>query len=205
MPLHWLLAGGSAQVVAAFIGWTDGDESSTSVAALPVGTAIGDLIIVTYYTSRSMSGGGGAWTDVSFGNVKFSYRVAIAADLSTPITFSGNTPYIVGVWRGPTRVSAARSTISDSGSNSYNMPGFVKSADCLALFGVGSGQTSAVYFRIFTATNGRFDNARTRPTSGIGFGAGSTTNLNHYPDSALIPIDLDAVTDADARVYELLP
>lgn len=205
MPLHWLLAGGSAQVVAAFIGWTDGDESSTSVAALPVGTAIGDLIIVTYYTSRSMSGGGGVWTDASFGNFKFSYRVAIAADLSNPITFSGNTPYIVGVWRGPTRVSAARSTISDSGSSSYNMPGFVKSADCLALFGAGSGATSPVYFRLTAVTNGRFDNARTRPTSGIGFGTASTTNLTHYPDSAVIPIDLDAVTDVGACVYELLP
>lgn len=205
MSLHWMLAGGGQTLASQFIGWTDGPESATNVAALPAGTAIGDLIIITFYSGRNISGGGGAWTTETFGNVRFAYRVALAADFVTPIIFSSNTPYIVGAWRGPARLSAARSTISSSGANSYNMPGFTKSPDCIGLFAAGSASASSVYFRIWTITNGRFDNVRTRPTSGIGFGTGSTTNLSHYPDGAMIPLDLDVVSDIDARVYELLP
>lgn len=190
--------------VAEFIGFASGSEDATQVNAFPAGTRVGDFVIIEFFISRSISGGAGSWATQSFGNTRIAYRQLLADDLTDPITFSGPTPYIVGVWRGPI---ALNTTPVRDASWSYEfswetevLPGYTPGSDVIAIVGVGNQSGSALYFS--GGAFGPFDNQREQPTSGIGYGMGSITDMGGYSGEDF-NINTDAPGSANARIYEL--
>lgn len=146
MPLHWLLAGGAMQIDAQYVGSASHNEFSSGVP-LPIGVAVGDLCVITFITSRTMSGGSGTgWTTftTNSGQVKVSWKRLEAADISVPMVLNDVAPVTVMVWRGPTSLSAQRTSGSGAAPSSptvgsFTMTGFTKSVQCLGLVGFALG------------------------------------------------------------------
>lgn len=140
MPLHWLLAGGAMQIDAQYVGSSSHNEFSAGVP-LPIGVAVGDLCVVSYHAPRTLSGGAGSgWTTFTTdgANVKVSWKRLQAGDISTPLVLDGNAPVTVMAWRGPTSISAQRTSGSGAAPaspavGSFSMTGFTKDAQCVGL------------------------------------------------------------------------
>lgn len=146
MPLHWLLAGGAMQIDAQYVGSASHNEFSSGVP-LPIGVAVGDLCVVSYHAPRTLSGGAGSgWTTFTTdgGNVKASWKRLQAGDISTPLVLDGNAPVTVMAWRGPTSISAQRTSGSGAAPasptvGSFSMTGFTKDAQCVGLVAFALG------------------------------------------------------------------
>lgn len=207
MPLHWLLAGGAMQIDAQFIGSASHNEFSSGVP-LPAGCAIGDLCVITFITSRTMSGGSGTgWTTftTNSGQVKVSWKRLEAADISVPMVLNDVAPVTVMVWRGPTSLSAQRTSGSGAAPSSptvgsFTMTGFTKSVQCLGLVGFTLGINGTAVLASPPWQQGVSAGPITfgQTISGI-------TTLSNYTDGA----GIDCITSAGpgtgyAAVHELL-
>lgn len=129
---------------AGFVGSASHNEFSSTVP-IPAAAKVGDLCVVSFISSRTMSGGaGGGWTTftTNSGQVKVSWKQLEAGDISTPLSINSNAPVIVMVYRGPTQVSAERTSGSGEAPptvGSFTLPGFTKSLQAVGLIGFTLG------------------------------------------------------------------
>jgi hypothetical protein len=129
---------------AAYVNSASHDEASSGVP-IPSGAQVGDLLVVIYYSDRTLSGGSGAaWTtDTSVPQTKVSYRQLLADDLTVPIVQNAVGPVIVFVFRGPSQV-VVRDTLSYSGTTTL-YGGFTTSGQELGVLFIGWGSNDYPY------------------------------------------------------------
>lgn len=200
MSLDLILMMAASRASATFIGFDLGLEDE-DVITLPVGAAAGDYMVVTYFSGRMIAGGSGtAFNTFSFTNMKVSHRLLEANDLTTPITLDSPSPFVVGVWRGPTGISSARSSMNGAAQAPNVLPGFMPSAQAVAIVTIGHCEDSDVSFAIPP-----MENRSAVPSSGFGYGMAQLTNVAGYGGGDInFSTALEAIGEVvAARSYEL--
>jgi hypothetical protein len=192
---------------AAFVGSAGHNEFSSGVP-IPAAARVGDLSVICFIASRTMSGGsGGGWSTFTTNNgqVKVSWKQLELADLTVPLVLNADAPVTVLVWRGPTKVSAQRTSGSGAAPSSptvggFTMMGFDKSLQTVGLVGFTLGINGSAELHSPPWQDG----AAQGPTS-FRQATYSMTTLSNYPDGAGINVTTGFGPGTGyAAVHELL-
>lgn len=187
MSVAQLIASLGGYQNAEFIGRRSINQGSTQIN-LPNGSQgddrdqarVGDLMALTYYNARTIgSGSGTPFNFNTFSETRVAFRLIEAGDIGQPITFNSDTPCALMVWRGPTSLSASRSSLSGSGGSSpFPIPGFTPSANAMGIVGCGWQSDGTPNFN--TPPFGIWENAAGGASTGYGYAMGSLVNLDAY-------------------------
>lgn len=196
---------------ATFVGWRTVGAGATSIAP-PVGTQLRDFIVINYFNAITLSGGPGVSLQhkAGFGYSKVSCGVIESGDPASAFTFSTAGPAIMGVWRGPTSMSDAISSLTSSGALDYNSgTGFARSGAAVAIVAAGcvggSGPTELYFRRKADGVDpGPFDQSATQLTTGVSYAMAGITQIAGYVDNTPFRTNTEDVANTVyARFYEL--